>query len=620
MRIRTQLFSFITILVLSLISSSFYLFSSEYRNFALKRLEEVGRYILEDIASESVDHLFYETFQTLGDLINTKKNLPDIEKIIIYDRNERVVTASDPSLIGEELTGCSEGITQLENELCFISKIEYSGQFLGVVQILISKERINNELLRSTGKWITLQLMILAAYLIVLFLALNRFLSPLRDMQKVAEAVSDGDFSVQVKESRSLELKRIALAMNNMSRAVLLREQQNLELKDYLINMINSISPAIFGVDRSGTIHYWNRKVNDFLNRDLSWDNDLKGKVIYALDLKFDLNQAVLEQAIKSEDTSHFENLYFYEDEELQFAEMKVFPLISEKQKGAVLLIENISEKKRYEGMMLQNEKMLTIGGMAAGMAHEINNPLSGILQNTELLNRRLFSVNTQKATIAKNFNIDLKEMEQFCHELKVPTYISYIMESCRRIGEIINNMLNFARHEDSAFSKIGIHEILEQTLILAKNDINRPKAVDFRQIEIEKEFCNEELVLYCQPQQIVQVVLNLLKNSAEAMFGTGRTPRIRIICRKDDRNVYISLEDNGSGIPEEALTNIFTPFFTTKAKGEGTGLGMFISQRIIKEIHSGDIRVESDGASYTRFTLMLPLIPGAGTSGSAEP
>nr|WP_281389032.1 ATP-binding protein [Spirochaeta isovalerica] len=453
-------------------------------------------------------------------------------------------------------------------------------------------------------------MLFLGIYLSILFFALNRFLSPLNDMRRVAEAVSQGDFSLQVKESRSLELKRIALAMNEMSLAVLQREQQNRELKDYLINMINSISAAIIGVDRDGRIHYWNRKVLDFLDRDVfNQEQKLEGMLIDSLPLKFDLKNDSLEEAIKAEKISLFDNLYYYIEDELQFVEMKVFPLISEKHKGAVLLIDNISEKKRYEGMLLQNEKMLTIGGMAAGMAHEINNPLSGIMQNADLLNLRLFSESPRKNKAAETLNIDLKDMEELCRELKIPAYISYITESCRRISEIVRNMLNFARQEDTTFSQYRIRDLLEQTLVLARNELNRSHAIDFRQIEIDQNYCDDNLCLYCQPQQIVQVILNLLKNSAEAMFDTGRSPRISIACRKEKDNILLILEDNGSGIPENIQSKLFTPFFTTKAKRAGTGLGMFISYRIVKEIHKGNILVESDGESFTRFTLLFPII-----------
>nr|WP_320192254.1 PAS domain S-box protein [uncultured Desulfobacter sp.] len=275
--------------------------------------------------------------------------------------------------------------------------------------------------------------------------------------------------------------------------------------------------------------------------------------------------------------------------------------------------MQDITEHKRMEEMMIQSEKMLSVGGLAAGMAHEINNPMAGMMQTAQVLSQRLSTGTNIPANLkaAEAAGTTMESIEQFMENRGIPRMIDAISESGERISKIVTNMLSFARKDNAAVSSHDLNEILDKTIGLAATDYDLKKKYDFKQIKIVKEY-NENLpVVPCQASKIQQVLLNILTNGAQAMQDAGTSNAGFILRTYIDsaRNMAcIEIQDNGPGMDEKTRKKIFDPFFTTKPEGVGTGLGLSVSYFIITENHRGKMTVESSPGAGAKFIIRLPV------------
>ena len=274
--------------------------------------------------------------------------------------------------------------------------------------------------------------------------------------------------------------------------------------------------------------------------------------------------------------------------------------------------VRDISEYKQTQEMMVQSEKMMSVGGLAAGMAHEINNPLAGMLQNAGLLSNRLSDSNLQaNLRVAKEIGISMDDMKDYMERRNIPKVISAINESGSRMAAIVNNMLSFARKSDALVSSHKLSDLLDKTLDLAGTDFDLKKHFDFKMIEIRKEYDEHLPPIPCESAKIQQVLLNIFRNGAQAMQEAGtENPRFTILTSLDNRLkiARLEIEDNGPGMDKKTMKRVFEPFFTTKPIGVGTGLGLSVSYFIITENHRGRMRVESTLGQGTKFIIHLPL------------
>ncbi|MET0117108.1 MAG: ATP-binding protein [Sedimenticola sp.] len=271
----------------------------------------------------------------------------------------------------------------------------------------------------------------------------------------------------------------------------------------------------------------------------------------------------------------------------------------------------DITDWKRMQGMMMQTEKMMSVGGLAAGMAHELNNPLGGVLQGVQNVKRRL-SPNLQKnRSIASEQGIDLDKVEAYMAERGIDGFLQGIAESGERAARIVSNMLMFSRKADETKKPASVNEIIDKTLSLAEVDYDLKKRFDFHSITITKEYDNTLPEILCIASEIQQVLLNLFRNAAHALSDAGiSTAEQAISVRTYQRSstICIEVEDNGPGMDESVSKRIFEPFYTTKGVGEGTGLGLSISYFIIANEHGGNLSVDSTPGEGTTFLIELPM------------
>ena len=282
---------------------------------------------------------------------------------------------------------------------------------------------------------------------------------------------------------------------------------------------------------------------------------------------------------------------------------------------GVVWVIIDISERRRMQEAMIQTEKMMSVGGLAAGMAHEINNPLGGILQNVQVIQRRLTQEIPKNIQAAKESGCSFEAVRRFMEKRDIPACLEAVREAGGRAARIVSSMLEFSRAASGPATPADLHSLLDKSLELSATDYNLKKKYDFRNIRVTKQYHSGLPPVPCSDTQIQQVFMNLLANAAQAMAQTA-SPAIVLRTALEDDWARIEIEDNGPGMSAAVRKRVFEPFFTTKPVGEGTGLGLSVSYFIVCNNHHGAIEALSEPGRGARFTIRLPL--GSGSARNA--
>jgi len=378
-------------------------------------------------------------------------------------------------------------------------------------------------------------------------------------------------------------------------------------LQNLLGSVVDSMPSALVGVDEYGLIMQWNKEAEK-----ATGINAAQALAKHIADV-YPMLEAEMERvhlAIRDNKPSRVKRIFMEREGATHSYEISVYPLSGDSISGAVIRVDDVTEKVQLEDVMIQAEKMLSVGGLAAGMAHEINNPLAGILQNVQVIQSRLTKDTPKNIEVAEACGGSMEQVAEFLSKRQIYSMLEMIMDSGRRAAKIVDNMLSFSRKGGSSREFCDVVKLLDNTVELAANDYDLKRSYDFKQVVIERDYAKDLPEVQCESSQIQQVILNLLKNGAEAMaevheIATDSKFTLRI--RKEVTGVRIEVEDNGPGMPDEVTKRVFEPFFTTKPVGVGTGLGLSVSYFIIVENHGGEMSVESRVDNGTKFTIRLP-------------
>jgi PAS domain S-box-containing protein len=247
---------------------------------------------------------------------------------------------------------------------------------------------------------------------------------------------------------------------------------------------------------------------------------------------------------------------------------------------GVIISVRDITVEKKLEQQIVQSERLAAMGQMIGGVAHELNNPLTTILGNSELL---LDNVSDEPAR----------------------KRIALLQQDARKAAEIVKNLTYFSRPPAAGKSRINLGEVVERTLNL--------HAYSLRKSNITVDFLREPNLPYAvgDPHQLMQVFLNLVVNAEQAIREVRDRGTLRIRLGKAETTVWVSFQDDGPGIPAESLPSIFDPFYTTKRPGRGTGLGLSICKAVMKE-HDGTIEAANAPGGGAVFTVTLPAAGNA--------
>jgi len=268
-------------------------------------------------------------------------------------------------------------------------------------------------------------------------------------------------------------------------------------------------------------------------------------------------------------------NLDAPEPEVFDDSTLATIALLAELAAFAIKLRIDFTEQERLQRHLIQSEKLASLGETIAGIAHEINNPLTSILTNAQLLALRRGGASDEAS-------------------------INAIVLESKRTADLVKNLLAFSRKESKRREAIGVNELIKQAVNLKRYQLR------VNNIELIAEPCEISHPVLVTAQQMQQVLLNLLNNAEQALANLDRPGVIRVEAERSGDRVFITVRDNGDGIPAHVMPFIFDPFFTTKKLGEGTGLGLSIAHTLI-ESHGGTISAQSEPGE-TIFIIELPL------------
>jgi signal transduction histidine kinase len=273
-------------------------------------------------------------------------------------------------------------------------------------------------------------------------------------------------------------------------------------------------------------------------------------------------------------------------------------------------LRESKTKLERVQAQIVHSEKMASLGQLAAGVAHELNNPAGFIFGNMEILKEcasgleRLIKFYETASLPAEEVAQARLIKDEIDYENTLDDLCSIIADchdGAERIRDVVQNLRTFSRLDEADFKKVDIHEGLDATIRL----LSRYYASD--KVELHCDYAELPLI-DCYAGQLNQVWMNLLANAAQAVKDGGH---VRVVTRREGQTVLVSVSDTGCGIAPEHLKKIFDPFFTTKPVGDGTGLGLSVTHSIV-EHHGGSIEVESRPGAGTTFIVTIPVDAGA--------
>jgi len=433
---------------------------------------------------------------------------------------------------------------------------------------------------------------------------------PLKKMMDGVKFIAGGQLDYKVPVYARDELGRLASSFNEMSDALFRATAALNRERNYVQNIINSMPSVVVGVDLKGSITHWNMGAQELTGLK---PDEAQGKSLTAIFPVLADGMEKVQTAIQTRTPQSDSKVLHVLDGQTRFSDITVYPLVANGVEGAVIRMDDVTDRVRIEDMMVQSEKMLSVGGLAAGTAHEINNPLAGILQNVQVLRNRLSGNIPKNIDTARECGIEFEALEQYMQKRGLAPMIDAVIESGTRAARIVDNMLSFSRRSGSELKWHSLPELLDKTVELASNDYDLKKKYDFRQIEIRRDYEKGLPQISCEGSQLQQVFLNILKNGAQAMAGqmpAGNPPLLTLRIRGNQGFIVVEIEDNGPGMDEATRKRAFEPFYTTKRVGVGTGLGLSVSYFIVTENHNGAMTVDSKPGKGARFTITLPIEP----------
>ncbi|WPN46175.1 ATP-binding protein [Pseudomonas sp. P8_241] len=378
--------------------------------------------------------------------------------------------------------------------------------------------------------------------------------------------------------------------------------------QNYLNSIIDSMPSALIALDEQLYVTQWNQEASALSGTRL--DEALNQPIFLAFEpLKPFLPQ--LKQTVEQHMVAKIERVTWVKDEEPRHYALTFYPLMGGAGRGVVIRIDDITQRLSLEEMMVQSEKMLSVGGLAAGMAHEINNPLGAILHNVQNIRRRLSPELPKNIEVAEQANIELATVNQYLQIREVPQLLDGIQQAGARAAKIVTHMLSFSRRSTRQMAPCDLPALIDQAVEIAGNDFDLAIGFDFKGQAIIRQFDPALGPVPGTANELEQVLLNLLKNAAQAIHqreDDSEPGRIILRTRLNPPWAEIQVEDNGIGMSESVRKRTFEPFFTTKEIGQGTGLGLSVSYFIITNNHKGQMEVQSTLGQGTCFTLRLPL------------
>lgn len=534
-----------------------------------EELRERGQVISRNLATSIIEPILIEDTVYVHRLVeNTKKTEKDVKYIYITDATGKVLVHTfEGGFPGELLTvqidmGISSRLLDTGEGIV----IDFTAPILdgraGFVHIGMDETSMHEKISQTSRAIITLTLLVGALGILLAYIAGNYLTRPIRSLIKGTEEIGRGNLGYQIKTDSTDEINILSKAFNEMSYNLNTGINELRESEERYKKLVDSISDAVILIDSQKNILSWNSGAQKIFGYCLEEVAGNKITILFYSAKEAD-NLEILdgENVFKRKDGSNFPGLISNK------------PLLDRRNAGNVLVIKDITEQKEManlETRLIQSEKLFMLGKLAAGVAHEINNPLTTISLHTQIMRKKKWDEKTDS-------------------RLKI------INKETNRAARIVKRLLEFAHQSEPKIGSVDINKEIDNVLNVLEPQLNGTK--------ITTDLMHLPFIM-ADREQIQQVIMNILTNSIQSITTDGE---ISIKTGVKNGHIEIDIKDNGCGISQDNIGRVFDPFFTTKMPGEGTGLGLSICYGIIKK-HNGVIDVKSEIGTGTTFTIKLPI------------
>ncbi len=490
-----------------------------------------------------------------------------------------------------------------EDVISLSKDIKLNDELLGKLYLIFSNESIK---LRSKDYIITTSIILSLTIIISLILGLklqSLISDPIIKLSKIAKKISSSnDYNIKIINETNDETGVLYNEFNKMIIKIKEREDELYKARKFLTDVLNSIPSALVTVKPDLKIISVNHAATKLSSVEKDSLNGCPLNIAFPLFqdqfTKISNNHNQKESVVlrKVEKNINGQKCYF---------NVGFYPLTDSD--GLVVRMDEVTKQVTFESLMMQSEKIMSIGSLGAGMAHEINNPLGVMIQTAQNIERRISPDLEVNQKIAKEVGISLENLSSYMHKREIPDFLIDIKKNGSKAAQIVDNMLKFSRKSDSTKKSSNITEIINNSIKLVYNDFNLKKRYNLKNLEILKEYAvNIPPIEVCE-NELEQVFINILKNSIQVIANEDNPGKIIIRVVNEESSIRIEFEDNGPGMDKTTKKHLFEPFYTTKPVGEGTGLGLSVSYMIIVKNHNGVLDVVSTVGRGSNFIIKLP-------------
>lgn len=605
----TQILLYTSAISLLLTLAFIFIFSSSFRYHYLDNLKNYGFLLTSNLSISASHFLITESYPSLMEVIDSYKRKPNIESISISNSKNKIVADSDFEKIGNNVNikfpVNNFYINESEAKIIFYEEVLFYDQSFGYVTVELSMIDMHEKIKIITIKGFITGAVVWLVSLFVGYLFVSKITLSLKQMVKVADSISKGDFSIKSSGYGSYEIIKLSSALNVMSQSLMNREKEQdvfnkkiFQIKQYLSNIIDSMPSVIVAVNENGDIMQWNLEAEKVTG--LTSDQAIDKKISEVFPF-LSLEMENIQKAIFDCEHLVCQKVTNKNQGETKFLNINIYPLTADGIFGAVIRIDDVTENEKKDLQLRQSQKMEMVGTLAGGLAHDFNNVLGGIIGTLSIIDLKLESG---------------KEMSN--EELK--KYIELMKQAGDRAANMVSQLLTLSRKQELSLSSVDLNKSIQNVVKVCENSFDKS-------INIVTSYQLSPAIVNADPAQIEQVLLNFCVNASHAMTimkedgkKWGGSLNISIskflaksrFCSlhpeaKEQLYWIISIADNGVGMSKNTISHIFSPFFTTKGEGRGTGLGLSIVYNIIKQ-HDGFIEVYSEQGIGSKFDIYIPL------------
>ncbi|WP_432408358.1 sensor histidine kinase [Wukongibacter sp. M2B1] len=440
----------------------------------------------------------------------------------------------------------------------------------------LNKDIFTDELIEIQKYTLLLAIIFLIFSMQATILISHNISKPMKMLADMCHRIGKGNLNEKIDINREDEIGILADAFNNMVRKLEKNRRKLLYMKKYSEDILKNISVGIITTDKKGKVISINQAGKNILEYSM---NSYEEKEKVHSTLMRQLSDTLSNKESRN-DIIVFNRAA---DGSKQYLDVTTSLLRTENEKtsGAICSFSDITRRKRIENNIERINRLTSVGELAAGLAHEIRNPLAGMKMSIQVLKGRLCTDNDES---------NLRLFDSTIYEID-------------RLNSLITELLDFARPHSPKCEMTNMLEILDMSLDLTKKDMKE------KDIKTNVHIETSNLLVFVDKAQIEQVFINIIKNAVKASKQHGKLDiRLKALSNEKEKLLYISFEDNGEGIKQENLEKIFNPFFTTDP--QGTGLGLSVVHKLVIE-NKGEIEVQSILEKGTKFEIKFPINGG---------